>query len=252
MNLLFILLTELGEIEPTLSLIERYGILAISVIILALFSFFLVKWVLKKEASQAKFLIDIQKNQNKRLIEIEDKFIKYLEEKDIKDEISSEVLDKHAKINDKIQALLFNLLTEIDADRVMIYEYHNGGKTISGVNFIKCTSTYDATDLGIPSKKSEHGNMPISTHYLWNKILLDKKPIICPNVKFETDKILSRILETDGVKSYYSFLLCDYDGKPIGFMTIEFLSNAKRLSEEEINFLNNQTLTISGLVSFDK
>lgn len=242
MDLLLILLqAELGEIEPTLTLIERYGILSIAVVILALFAFFLVRWVMKKEA-----------NQTKRLMEIEDKFINFLEKRDVKEEISNDVLDKHAKNNYKIQTLLYNLLNQVDADRVMIYEYHNGGKTLTGVNFIKCTCTYDATDLGIPSKKSEHGNIPISTHYIWNKLLLERNPIICPNIKLENDSVMSQILKTEKVQSYYSFLLNDYDGKPIGFMTVEFLTNFKRLDDQDMNFLNNQALTISGLVRYDK
>ena len=242
MNLLFILLqAELGEIEPALSLIERYGILSISVVILALFSLFLVRWVLKKSATETK-----------RLIDMTNKLVEVLEQKKEKEEISNEVLDQHAKINDKIQRLLYNILSHIDADRIMIYEYHNGGKTISGVNFIKCTCTYDATDLEIPSKKLEHGNMPISTHYLWNKLLLDKETIVCPNVQLEADTYVSQILKSEKVKSYYSFLLLDYDTKPVGFMTVEFLNKIKRLNDEDINFLNNQAITISGLIRYDK
>ena len=243
MDLVYILLqAELGDVEPVLSLIERYGILSIAVVVLALFTLFLVKWVLKKSAAETQ-----------RYVDMTNKLVEVLEnKKDNKDEISNEVIDKHAKINDKIQRLLYNILNQIDGDRVMIYEYHNGGKTISGVNFIKCTCTYDVTDLGIPSKKFEHANMPISTHYLWNKILLQKGPILCPNTQLEDDAYVAQIFKTEGVKSYYSFLLLDYDTKPVGFMTVEFLNNIKRLDEEDMNFLNNQALTISGLVRYDK
>jgi len=238
MNLMLILLQNSVETaDTTLKLIERYGITTVAVVFLAIFGLFLVKWIIKKE-----------KKQNDRLVEIENRFLDFLE-KNKKHEITEEILDDHAKNSYKVQTLIFNLLNTFKADRIMIYEYHNGGKTLTGVNFIKCTCTYDATELGIPSKKIEYSNLPISTHYLWNKILLEKKPVIISDVNNEKDVVIKQILKADKIKSYYNFLLLDYDTKPIGFMTVEYLNKKYILSEEEMNYLSKQAIIIAGLIT---
>ena len=58
-----------------------------------------------------------------------------------------------------------------DADRIAVFEYHNGGKTITGVDFKKCSNTYEAVGKRIEEKHQEYQNIPISVNFLWNKLL---------------------------------------------------------------------------------
>lgn len=225
--------------EQPLKMMEKYGLAAVGLVVLALFSFFLVRQLLKRLTAQDKKL--------DALIErlLEDK------EKESSEGLNVEKLDKFAKSANKIQQLTYYLLNEIEAERISIFEYHNGGKTITGVDFKKCSNTYEAVELGIESKYRDYQNIPISTNVLWNKLLLDKKPISIYDISElkETDNSIYIFLSSQGIQSYYSRLILDYDNKPIGFLVITYYTNKVRLEEEHLKVINDATITIAGLIN---
>ncbi len=53
----------------------------------------------------------------------------------------------YAENANKIQIQLYHLLQNFGAERVSIYEFHNGGKNLAGVEFKKCSNTYEAVSL---------------------------------------------------------------------------------------------------------
>lgn len=223
-------------VEWWLKLFDRYGVSLVALVVLGFLTWFFIKFIIKKLNNQ----------ENK----IDDLVTKLLDSKK-PDEHHQPNIEKFAKNASKVQQLCYYLLNEFEADRVSVFEYHNGGKTMCGVDFKKCSNTYEATELGIESKYKEYQNIPISINFLWNKLLLDKKPILIMNVDElkEHDTTIYTTLKSDSVKSYYSKLLLDYDNKPIGFINIVFYKNAVSLNEEQLKMFFDSTITIAGLIN---
>ena len=154
--------------EQPIAMIEKYGFTAVALVVLGIFSWILVKYILNK------FTVHEEK--------MDEIINRLLDEKGGKPDstLNAEKLINFAQHASKIQQLTYHLLNELEADRVSIFEFHNGGKTITGVDFKKCSNTYEAVELGIEPKYKDFQNIPISTNFLWNKLLLDKKTIaIC-------------------------------------------------------------------------
>lgn len=228
--LLYILLQTIPE-QP-LQMIEKYGVSAVGLVVLGLFCWFLVKQIMKRLSKQ------------------DDLIIKLLQDRETED-LTSENLGKYAENASKIQQLIYHMLNELDAERISVFEYHNGGKTLTGVDFRKCSNTYEATQLGISALYRDYQNIPISTNFLWNKLLLDKEPINISNMEDikSTDRSAYSILKSQYIKSYYSNLILDYDNKPIGFIVVTYYLKQTELNDHQLKIINDTTLNIAGLLN---
>jgi hypothetical protein len=198
------------------------------------------------------------RNSSKRIHEQEEKIdslygrIDKLMNKFTSTEDSSELTGKflnYAENANKIQIQLYHMLQNFGADRVSIYEFHNGGKNLAGIEFKKCSNTYEAVELETKPIIKEMQNLPLSINPLWNKILSTRNMIIVPLVEELTDTFLKSYLETQSIKTYYATILQDYDNTPIGFITLEYYKNAKELTQDQLDEFNEIAIKISVLIN---
>lgn len=228
------ILTELLE------LISNYGITIVLIAVLGIVVWLYIKSILnskKKTEEKIDVLYDIvQKLQDKSSHE---------------SSITDEKLSTYAQNVNKVHELIYYLLKELEADRISIFEYHNGGSNIKGVKFNKCTNTYEAIEMGVDRKSKELQNLPISTNILWTNLLYERKPIIIDNVEslIKNDKSLYVLLHSLEIKSYYSMLINDYDNSSIGFIEVIYYKNPKILNAEELKIFNDIAISISGLIN---
>ena len=224
-----------AQAEDILNLIDKFGVSLVVLVFLGLFSWFLIKWILIREEKQEK-KIDL----------LIDKLTNGTTKKE--DEHN---LNEYARNANRVQQLTYFLLNEFDADRVSIFEYHNGGKTLAGISFNKCSNTYEALAMGIDGKYNELQQIPISINFLWNKLLEQQKPIIISDIEIlkEHDETIYFALKGKSIKSYYSQLIVDYNSRPIGFITIEYYDNVKVLNIDEIKIFNDTSIKIGGLLN---
>lgn len=155
----------------------------------------------------------------------------------------------YAENANKIQIQLYHLLQNFGAERVSIYEFHNGGKNLAGVEFKKCSCTYEAVSLEIKPIIKEMQNLPMSISPLWSKILATRDDIHIPSVEKLEDTFLKTYLESQSIKTYYSVILQDYDNTPIGFITMEYYHNSKELTEDQLYEFEEISIKISVLIN---
>ena len=155
----------------------------------------------------------------------------------------------YAENSNKIQIQLYHLLQNFGAERVSIYEFHNGGKNLAGVEFKKCSNTYEAVSLETKPIIKEMQNLPLSINPLWSKILVTRGDINIPSVEKIQDVFFKSYLETQSIKAYYSTILQDYDNTPIGFITLEYYKNSRELLPLEFEEFNEIAIKISVLIN---
>jgi len=157
--------------------------------------------------------------------------------------------DNYAVNANKIQIQLYHLLQNYGAERVSIYEFHNGGKNLAGIEFKKCSNTYEAVSLETKPIIKEMQNLPLSVNPLWSRTLVTKCDIIIPSVENLEDTFLKSYLESQSIKTYYSSILQDYDNTPIGFITLEYYHNSKALTNAQLEEFNEIAIKISILIN---
>lgn len=155
----------------------------------------------------------------------------------------------YAENANKIQIQLYHLLQNFGAERVSIYEFHNGGKNLAGVEFKKCSNTYESVSLETKPMIKEMQNLPLSINPLWARTLTLKDDITIPSVEKLEDTFLKSYLESQSIKTYYSTILQDYDNTPIGFITMEYYHNVRELNEDQLYEFNEIAIKISVLIN---
>lgn len=222
------------------SIFESYGFVVGAFILFLIAGFIMMKNVLKRNREQ-ELKID-------SLYGKIDGLMSKIGGNDTNTELAHKFKD-YAENANKIQILLYHILRSFAADRVSIYEYHNGGKNLQGIEFKKCSGTYEAVELEIKPIIKEMQNLPVSINPLWSKLLASKDAIRVPNVSTLSDNFLKSYLEVQSIKTYYSILLIDYDHSPIGFISLEFYNSIKILTDEEFNEFENISIKISTLIN---
>lgn len=149
----------------------------------------------------------------------------------------------------KIQIQLYHILQTFGANRVSIYEFHNGGKNLQGVEFKKCSNTYEAVALETKPIIKEMQNLPLSMNPLWCKLLATREDILIGSVENLADIFLKNYLETQSIKTLYLSILLEYDNSPIGFISLEYYKINRELTEDELDELNDISNKIAVLIN---
>lgn len=207
------------------NLVQNYGIV-FTVVVLAIFvSYMLIKNSLKRIREQEKKIDSLYQK-------IDDLMTKF--KSDDNNDLPEKFIN-YAENSNKIRIQIYHLLQVFDADRVSIFEFHNGGKNLAGVEFKKCSNTFEAVSLEIKPIMKEMQNLPLNMNPLWNKILATREDIIIPYSEKLEDSFFKSYLENQCIKSYYSTILQDYDNSPIGFMSVEYYRHYKELTTEQLD-----------------
>jgi hypothetical protein len=230
----FILLT------GVLDLFKDYGIVITIVVLFILIAYMIINNSTKRIREQQEKIDTLYG----RIDDLMNKFTSSDDKSDFVDSLSS-----YADNTNKIQIQLYHLLQKFNADRISIYEFHNGGKNLAGVEFRKCSNMYEAVSLETKPVIKEMQNLPLSMNPLWNKVLASCESIIIPSVDDLNDDFLKEHLSSQNIKTYYSVLMSDYSKTPIGFMTLENYHNNNPLDDEQLKEFNETAIKISILMN---
>jgi len=223
-----------------IQIFQDYGII-VSILILAT----IVAFIIIRNSTTR---IREQEDKIDSLYEKIDDLVKKMMDHGDNSELTGKFLN-YAENANKIQIQLYHILQSFGANRVSIYEFHNGGKNLAGVEFKKCSNTYEAVALDIKPIIKEMQNLPLSMNPLWSKLLATKEDIMITSVSDLKDLFLKQYLETQSIKSLYSTLLSDYDNSPIGFITLEYYKISRELTEDQKDELNDISNKIAVLIN---
>lgn len=224
-----------------LEILQDYGVI-VSILLLSVF----VSYMLIRNSS--KTIREQQQKIDSLYGKIDTLVAKFGSESNANNELTGKFIS-YAENANKIQIQLYHLLQNFGAGRVSIYEFHNGGKNLAGIEFKKCSNTYEAVSLEVKPIIKEMQNLPLSINPLWSKILTTREDIIIPLVSNLDDTFLKVYLESQYIKTYYSTILLDYDNTPIGFLTLEYYKNPIQLTEDQFDEFNDIAIKISVLIN---
>lgn len=218
---------------------QNHGAIITILVLSIIVSYIVIRNSLKRNEEQQK-KIDILYD---KLEKVMTKF-----KSDSSEELAGKFVN-YAESANKIQIQIYHMLRIFNAERVSIYEFHNGGKNLSGIEFKKCSNTYEAVSLSTKPIMKEMQNLPLSLNPLWNKLLATKENIDIPNVDDLEDTFLKSYLKNQNIQTLHAILLEDYANIPIGFITLEYYSYSKELTQDELGDFYDISIKISVLIN---
>lgn len=167
----------------------------------------------------------------------------------------NELIDKRLEINSKIKNAIEAFRQKVDADRVYIFEYHNGESNLNGLPFAKVSATYEILKPGVSSYKSRLQGIPSGLILEFNQNLLTNKQISVPNITDykDIDPVGNSVLIRPDAKSFYVVLINNINGYPIGFIGMDYIcrESGKEEADKAIKELKSISLQIGSLLEVD-
>lgn len=155
---------------------------------------------------------------------------------------------EHSKlITDKID----ELKGEVEADRIWVAQFHNGGHFYpTGKSIAKFSIFYETVQVGVSSIQSNFQNIPVNLFSKSINELLENDRIEIADFKDDATPTfgLKYIAEESRCKSGYLFAIKTIDGKYIGILGLDFTKRKTKLSEDTINHLSNQAFALGGVL----
>lgn len=221
---------QLGFLEKTIKLIEKYGLFKIfrALCIIAIFIYIMCHGANLIDGIIAKVTKDTMK-----------------EERVEKQEEHDAALKRREEIRPEVYNVLYGLLNKLNADRVFVIEMHNGTNSVSGLPFLYGEMTYDVVSDGTDHVDGEYTNFSLSRFQF--ATYLEEKHIWMGNVeelsKIDT-KLAHKLMSNDvnyialtqihGVKNELGFVGVSYcngkEPKPRDTITTDLLIASQKLS----------------------
>lgn len=151
-----------------------------------------------------------------------------------------EIIPKKVKNQSNIHLEITNLMEVIKelskADRVQIYDFHNGVTLANGVSLLKCSCTSEVVRIGTKAYFKDLQNIHLGMIPHFTNELLNKKEIVINDIEEIKEKMPAtyEFKKSQNVGGFYDILLNDKQGEPIGFIGIQFNeANSINFNEEE-------------------
>ena len=168
-------------------------------------------------------------------------------------------LNNRTKVDPIKSALQTNMLVddqleqikdELDACRVWISQFHNGGNFYpTGKSIQKFSIFHEMYTPGVSPISDTFKNIPVSLFSKPISHLYSDGEILISNYKKGNHFGLKTFAEGTGSKSSYLFALNSINDEFIGTLGIEYCSRVKKLSEEQLNTARTKSISIGTLLS---
>lgn len=170
--------------------------------------------------------------------------------------VLTEEEDREAIIIDKaINAHLQDAVHDLKASRVVLTRYHNGGKDMSAISFLKTSVTNEAVGRGYKSILREFQNVFRSfMSYVCDRV--DENGT-CNILNTDSIKEVSPgmydLLKSHNVRSLYCHSVCNVNDYPIGIVMISYTEDNRIKEEPERVIRYNEVLAnkMSALLAVD-
>lgn len=157
--------------------------------------------------------------------------------KNTKKEIDS--LPRKVKRQASIDTLITDKLEEVkdilNADRVQVYDFHNGGHWANGRSALKTTCTYEICRAGVKPVQPQLQALPLSCIAKFINTLLNEGKMEVKNLNEIKDTMPAtyNLKQATSVKAFYDVILNDEYGEPVGFLAIQYVKNLYSIKTEE-------------------
>lgn len=147
-------------------------------------------------------------------------------------------IQKQCNIDMNIINRLENVKEILKADRVQIYDFHNGIHYANGRSALKTSCSFEVVRSGIKGHQKELQSVPLSCIPVFIKTLLNSGELKINNLEEikETMPATYELKKSQDVVSFFDIILNNKNKEPIGFLAIQYNEKDKaEFTKEEMN-----------------
>lgn len=147
-------------------------------------------------------------------------------------------IQKQCNIDMNIINRLENVKEILKADRVQIYDFHNGIHYANGRSALKTSCSFEVVRSGIKGHQKELQSVPLSCIPVFIKTLLNSGELQINDLEEikETMPATYELKKSQDVVSFFDIILNNKNKEPIGFLAIQYNEKDKaEFTKEEMN-----------------
>lgn len=131
-------------------------------------------------------------------------------------------IELRMQMTPKIQSAMDKLTYNVNANRTLLLEMHNGVTGSGGLPFSKCTATYESLNINEQPIASQYQDVNLSLIPFANKLFHDG--FWCGNTDElkDIDKGLYYKMKSNGTEHFAACIIEGVDNKAIAFMIVSF------------------------------
>lgn len=138
-------------------------------------------------------------------------------------------------IDDSIISKMEDLKELLNADRVQVYDFHNGGHYANGRSALKTSCSYEVIRTGVSHKQSYLQSIPLSCLSRFVSKLMNDGFLEVKNLEEIKDEMPStyQLKKDMEINSFYDVILSNKNGEPIGFLAVQYVKNEYNILSEK-------------------
>ena len=162
--------------------------------------------------------------------------------KEIEETIPKKI-KKQCDIDIEIVKRMEEIKEFLNADRVQIYDFHNGGHYANGRSALKVSCSYEVCRAGVKSYQMYLQSIPLNCIPQFIKELLNNSKMQINDLEDLKEEMPAtyNLKKGQGIKSFYDVILNNDNNEPIGFLAIQY-SETNKVNFSEIE--NNEILKL--------
>ena len=165
--------------------------------------------------------------------------------KEIENSIPKKIKNQ-INIDNEIIKRMEELKEYLNADRVQVYDFHNGGHYANGRSALKTSCTFEVCRTGCRSYQMYLQAIPLSCIPQFVETLLNQEELKVNDLEDIKENMTStyHLKKDQGVRSFYDIIIHNRNKEPIGFLAIQYLT------ENKVNFSHDEQNEILKLEFF--
>lgn len=153
---------------------------------------------------------------------------------------------------EEINSYIDNILNDVGADRMVIYQFHNGDHYYTGHDIQKMSAVFESRSSGTSQERVNNQNLLVSYYNKFLKELIHYGSYFRRDVSKVNDAALRDHLLSQGVKSFLSFPVYSINHKLVAFVTVEYVKAMKNNIDSDKDVIKEVTHKLSGYLSESK
>ena len=141
-----------------------------------------------------------------------------------------------AEFDARIIKKLEEVREQLNADRIQIYDFHNGIHYANGRSAIRISCTYEAIRYSIKSYLNRLNGIPIGCIPAFIRKLLDEGKFVCPDLETIKEECPAtyEFKREMGITGFHDVAFKNEFGEIVGFVAVQFCDNEFHQDDETV------------------
>lgn len=146
----------------------------------------------------------------------------------------SSKIPRQSQIDLKVLKRMEEVKEIMDADRVHVYEFHNGEHYANGRSALKVSCTYEVCRAGTQSVQRSCMSVPLSVMPKYIAAILDNPIVNVKDIESIRDSMPAtyNLKFSQNVQAYTNVVILDKEKEPVGFIEVQWFDKNKFIENE--------------------